>query len=163
MAITEHTFASDRHTTRYLACGPTEGPLIIFVHGWPELSQSWRHQLPFFGGMGFRAIAPDMRGYGGSTVYDTHEAYEQRHAVEDMLELLAHLDADRAIWVGHDLGAPVVWNLASHHPEGFCLASANNLPQVMPSAPIPIPTSRWRKTSGSCAKCWKRCSSCLIR
>ena len=89
--ITEHLFQSNTHSTRYLADGPTDGPLIIFVHGWPELSQSWRHQLPFFAGMGFRAIAPDMRGYGGSTVYDTHEAYAQEHAVNDMLALLEHV------------------------------------------------------------------------
>ena len=50
----------------------------MFVHGWPELSISWRHQLPVFGGMGFRAIAPDMRGYGRSSVYPRHEDYALR-------------------------------------------------------------------------------------
>ena len=62
MNITEHTAKSPRHTTHYLASGPEDGPLLIFVHGWPELSQSWRHQLPVFGGLGFRAIAPDQIG-----------------------------------------------------------------------------------------------------
>ena len=68
-----------------------DAPLIIFVHGWPELSISWRHQLPAFAALGFRAIAPDMRGYGRSTVYARHEDYAVQHAVSDMLGLLQSL------------------------------------------------------------------------
>ncbi|HEX4098912.1 MAG TPA: alpha/beta fold hydrolase, partial [Caulobacteraceae bacterium] len=71
--MTEHVAKSARHTSFYLACGPEDGPLVIFVHGWPELSISWRHQLPFLAAMGFRAVAPDMRGYGRSSVYGRHE------------------------------------------------------------------------------------------
>ncbi len=78
-----------RHTTHYLAAGPEDGPLLIFVHGWPELSLTWRHQLPVFGGLGFRAIAPDLRGYGRSSVYSRFEDYAQEQVVADMLELLA--------------------------------------------------------------------------
>ncbi len=115
--ITEHTLKTDRHTSFYLAAGPEDGPLIIFAHGWPELSLSWRHQLPFFAAMGFRAIAPDMRGYGHSSVYDTHDAYRLELVVEDMLELIDSLERDKAIWVGHDWGSPVAWSMASHHPE----------------------------------------------
>lgn len=55
---TEHTFQSARHTTGYLACGMESAPLLIFLHGWPELSLSWRHQLPAFAALGFRCIAP---------------------------------------------------------------------------------------------------------
>jgi len=115
--VTEHTLRSDRHTTGYLAAGPQDGPLIVFVHGWPELSISWRHQLPVFGGLGFRVVAPDMRGYGRSSTYDRSEAFAQEHIVADMIELLDHLGHDRAVWVGHDWGSPVVWNIASHQPE----------------------------------------------
>lgn len=115
--ITEHLACTGSHTTFYLACGPEDGPLIIFVHGWPELSLSWRHQLPAMAKLGYRCVAPDMRGYGRSSVYDKKEAYALEHAVEDMLCLLHHLGRDKAIWVGHDWGSPVVWNLASHHPE----------------------------------------------
>ena len=88
MALTEHTLKTDRHTTFYLAAGPEDGPLVIFVHGWPELSISWRHQLPALAALGFRAIAPDMRGYGRSSVYSQHGNYAQEHIVRDMLELL---------------------------------------------------------------------------
>lgn len=122
--ITEYALRTDRHTTGYLAAGPLDGPLIVFVHGWPELSISWRHQLPVMAGLGFRAVAPDMRGYGRSSTYGESAAFAQEHIVADMIELLDHLGRDQAIWVGHDWGAPVVWNLASHHP-GRCRAVAN--------------------------------------
>jgi pimeloyl-ACP methyl ester carboxylesterase len=124
MALTEHTLKTDRHTTFYLAAGPEDGPLIIFVHGWPELSISWRHQLPALAALGFRAIAPDMRGYGRSSVYSQHGDYAQEHIVRDMLELIDSLGREKAVWVGHDWGSPVVWNLASHHRER-CHAVAN--------------------------------------
>jgi pimeloyl-ACP methyl ester carboxylesterase len=108
---------TDRHATFYLEAGAADSPLIVFVHGWPELSLSWRHQLPCFADLGFRAVAPDMRGYGRSGVYRRHEDYALEHAVRDMIELLDGLGRDRAVWVGHDWGSPVVWSLASHHPE----------------------------------------------
>jgi len=85
---------------------------------------SWRHQLPMLASLGFRVIAPDMRGYGRSATYDTSDAFAQHHIVADMVELLDHLGRDQAVWVGHDWGSPVVWNLASHHPER-CAAVAN--------------------------------------
>ena len=115
--ITEHVAKTSRHTSFYLACGATNGPPLIFVHGWPELSISWRHQLPVFAGLGFRCIAPDMRGYGRSSVYPRHEDYALQHSVRDMIDLLEELGHDQAIWVGHDWGSPVVWSLASHHPD----------------------------------------------
>ncbi len=124
LQVTEHTVKTGSHTTFYLASGPDDGPLIIFVHGWPELSISWRHQLPVLGGLGFRAVAPDMRGYGRSSVYDEHSQYAQELIVGDMIGLLDALGREQAIWVGHDWGSPVVWNVASHHPER-CAAVAN--------------------------------------
>src|SRR5215471_14043918 len=115
--VTEHVAKSTGHTTFYLSCGSAGAPLLIFVHGWPELSLSWRHQLPVFAALGFRCIAPDMRGYGRSSTYQRHEDFAQEAIVGDMLELLASLGGERAVWIGHDWGAPVVWNLAAHHPE----------------------------------------------
>ncbi|MEJ0064954.1 MAG: alpha/beta hydrolase [Caulobacteraceae bacterium] len=115
--VTEHVAASARHTTGYLACGPERGPLIVFVHGWPELSISWRHQLPHFAALGFRAVAPDMRGYGRSSVYRRHEDYALSESTQDMLELLDSLGRETAVFVGHDWGSPVVWSLASQHPD----------------------------------------------
>ena len=115
--ILEHIAKSARHATFYLSCGAEQATPIIFLHGWPELSISWRGQLPVFAGLGFRAVAPDMRGYGRSSVHPRHEDYALEEIVADMLELLASLGAEKAIWVGHDWGAPVVWSIAQHHPE----------------------------------------------
>ena len=117
LPITEHVVRTPRHTTFHLACGAPDATPIVFVHGWPELSISWRHQLRCFADLGFRTIAPDMRGYGRSTVHPRHDDYAIEHAVNDMLELLDAQGHERAIWVGHDWGTPVVWALASHHPE----------------------------------------------
>jgi pimeloyl-ACP methyl ester carboxylesterase len=115
--VTEHTLKTDRHTMGYLACGNEGAPLLIFVHGWPELSLSWRHQLPVFSELGFRCIAPDMRGYGRSSTYTRHEDFALEHSAADLIALLDHLGAAKAVWVGHDWGSPVVWGIASHFPE----------------------------------------------
>jgi pimeloyl-ACP methyl ester carboxylesterase len=117
LPVTEHVATSARHTSFYLAAGPANGTPIIFLHGWPELSISWRRQLPVFASLGFRAIAPDLRGYGRSTVYPSHTDYEQEQIVRDMIELIDHIGAEKAIWVGHDWGAPIVWSLAQHHRD----------------------------------------------
>ena len=126
--ITEHqtsiVLADGSHDLFYLAAGPADGPLILFVHGWPELSLSWRHQLPALAALGFRCIAPDMRGYGRSGCYANHEDYRLEACVGDLVGLLQHLGREQAIWVGHDWGAGVVWALAAHHPE-LCLGVAN--------------------------------------
>ena len=115
--IMEHVAKRNNHTSFYLACGAADGPLIIFVHGWPELGHDWRHQLRCLAALGFRCIAPDMRGYGRSSTYSADGDYAIEHSVQDMLDLLVHLGRDRAIWVGHDWGSAVVWGLAAHHPE----------------------------------------------
>ena len=85
--ITEHVVKTDRHCCFYLACGPQDGPLVMLLHGWPELSISWRHQLTALAALGYRAVAPDMRGYGRSSIYPRHEDYAVEHSVADMLEL----------------------------------------------------------------------------
>ena len=74
--------------------------------------------------LGLRAIAPDMRGYGGSSIYRTHAAYAQEQVVGDMLALVDHLQIERAVWIGHDWGAATVWSIARHHPQR-CLAVGN--------------------------------------
>jgi soluble epoxide hydrolase / lipid-phosphate phosphatase len=111
------------HSTSYLEAGPEDGPLLVFVHGWPGLASTWRHQLGHFAARGYRVVAPDMRGYGDSTVHDDPAAYRQELVVADMLALLDHLGRRRAVWIGHDWGSPTVWNIAAHFPER-CVAVA---------------------------------------
>ena len=115
--VTEHVVKTARHTSFYLSCGAENGPLIVFLHGWPELSISWRHQLPCFASLGFRAIAPDMRGYGRSSVPPGTEDYTLEQITTDMIDLINSLDQEKVIFVGHDWGSPVVWSIASHHPD----------------------------------------------
>src|SRR5208282_5215570 len=122
--VLEHVAKSARHTTFFLSCGAAGATPILFLHGWPELSISWREQLPAFAAPGFRAIAPDMRGCGRSGIYPRHEDYALEEIVADMVELLRALNAKKAIWVGHDWGSPVVWSIAEHHPD-LCHGLAN--------------------------------------
>ena len=118
-----HSLGTPAHTTSYLESGPGDGPLLVFVHGWPGLASTWRHQLDHFAARGYRVAAPDMRGYGDSTVHDHPAAYRQELVVADMLALLDHLGRRRAVWIGHDWGSPTVWNMAAHFPER-CVAVA---------------------------------------
>ena len=85
---------------------------------------SYTPRFPTLAALGFRAIAPDMRGYGRSFVYPHHGDYAQEHIVRDMIEVVDSLGREKAVWVGHDWGSPVMWSLASHHPDR-CHAVAN--------------------------------------
>jgi len=96
-----------------------EGPAVLMCHGWPETWYSWRHQLPSLAAAGFRAIAPDMRGYGRSDQPEPIDAYTQLHIVGDMVALLDALAIPAAVIVGHDWGAPVAWNAALMRPDRF--------------------------------------------
>jgi pimeloyl-ACP methyl ester carboxylesterase len=115
--LTNATFSSPRHTTHYWEAGVAGGPLIMFLHGWPEIGLVWRAQMEAFASEGWHCIAPDMRGYGGSSAPSASEAYALKEIVHDMVELHDHLGSGPAIWVGHDLGSPVVGAVAAHHPK----------------------------------------------
>lgn len=122
-SLARKSFTADSHTTSYVEAGPPGGPLLIFVHGWPALGVTWRHQMAHFAARGCRVVAPDLRGYGNSTVYADPSAYRQELIAGDMLALQDHLGGEKAIWVGHDWGCPTVWSIASHHPRR-CIAVA---------------------------------------
>lgn len=115
--LTDTTFRSSRHTTHYCEAGPADGPLVIFLHGWPGIGLVWRAQMEGLASEGWHCIAPDMRGYGGSSAPTAFEAYALKEIVDDMVELHDRLGGAPAIWVGHDLGSPVVGALAAHHSE----------------------------------------------
>lgn len=101
------------HTTSFLAGGPQDGPLMIFCHGWPAIGKTWLPQLEAFAELGFRVVAPDMPGYGRSTVSNKPEDYSLESVNSIMGALLAHLNRDSAIWIGHDWGAVAVWSFAA--------------------------------------------------
>ncbi|MFC6645580.1 alpha/beta hydrolase [Granulicella cerasi] len=106
-----------RHTTQYLVAGPADGPLMIFLHGWPSMGLMWRAQMLAFAADGWRCIAPDLRGFGGSSAPESIHAYSIEEVVADMTELHDHLGGEPAIWIGHDWGCVVASALASHQPQ----------------------------------------------
>lgn len=93
------------------------GPLVVMIHGFPGLWYSWRHQLPALAAAGFRAVAVDHRGYGQSDRPTEPALYDMDQAMADMLGLLDALGERQAVFIGHDFGAPLVWNLAVRHPD----------------------------------------------
>ncbi len=104
------------------------GPLVLLCHGWPESWYSWRHQLAALAAAGFRAVAPDMRGYGRTDAPAEIEHYTQLHLVGDMVGLLDALGEPTAVIVGHDWGAPVAWHSALLRPDRFRAVAALSVP-----------------------------------
>src|ERR1700722_9926748 len=94
--LTDTSFSSRRHTTHYWQAGPANEPWMIFLHGWPEIGLVWRAQIEAFASDGWHCVAPDMRGYGGSSTPASSEAYALQEIVDDMIELHDHLGADPA-------------------------------------------------------------------
>lgn len=112
-----------------------EGVPVVLCHGFPELAFSWRHQLPALAAAGFRAIAPDQRGYG---LTDRPEAVEKYSIVELCNDLAGLLDAkqiDKAVFVGHDWGGMVVWMMPLLHPDRVLGVVGVNTP-FMPRPPV---------------------------
>jgi pimeloyl-ACP methyl ester carboxylesterase len=129
--LTPRSFRSPRHATRYWEAGREGAPLMIFLHGWPGIGLIWRAQIEMFASDGWRCIAPDMRGYGGSSAPAALEAYALKEIMEDMVELHDHLGGRPAVWVGHDLCSPVAGALAAHYPQrcrGVVLVSVPYFP-----------------------------------
>jgi len=96
-----------------------EGPAVILCHGFPESWYSWRHQLVALAQSGYRAIAPDMRGYGKTDAPADIDQYTLLHLVGDMVGVLDALGERTAVIVGHDWGAPVAWHAALFRPDRF--------------------------------------------
>ena len=94
-----------------------DGPAVVFSHGFPELGYSWRYQLPAVADAGFRAIAPDQRGYGASSTPDAIEAYDLESLCGDLDALCEEMGVDQAVFVGHDWGGAVTWAMPTFHPE----------------------------------------------
>lgn len=117
-----------------------DGPLVVLCHGFPELAYSWRHQIPALTRAGYHVVAPDMRGFGESSAPAAIDAYDVVTLAGDMTGLLDALGEDAAIFVGHDWGASLVWQLAVLAPERVRAVAGMSVPFVprAPAAPIPI-------------------------
>lgn len=105
-----------------------EGPLVLMLHGFPESWYSWRHQFEPIAKAGYKAVAPDMRGYGKSDKPGDITAYNQVEVVNDIMGLIPALGYDTAIVIGHDWGAPTAWSCALHHPDKVTAVGALSVP-----------------------------------
>ena len=105
-----------------------EGPLVILCHGFPECWYSWRHQLPALAKAGFRAVAPDLRGYGQSDRPEEVEKYTILDDIGDIVGLVDALGAQQAVIAGHDVGATIAWQAALLRPDRFRAVIALSVP-----------------------------------
>jgi len=116
------------------------GPAVLFLHGFPETSYSWRHQLRALAVAGYRAIAPDLRGYGGTASPPEQEAYSAFDGVGDIVGLLDALAIDKAVLVGNDWGSTLAWTAALIRPDRIRGVAAIGVPYMEPA---PMPPSRF--------------------
>lgn len=92
-----------------------DGPLVLFLHGFPQFWWSWRNQLPTFAAAGYRAVAMDLRGYGATD--HTPRGYDLPALAEDVAAVIKSLGAADALVVAHDWGGFIGWTLAVQHPK----------------------------------------------
>lgn len=117
------------------------GPLMLFVHGFPEFWYAWRHLLPEFA-RDHQAVAPDTRGINLSSKPEGVKAYHVAQVTEDLRQLVAHLGHERCVLVGHDWGGACAWNFAMRHPE--CVERL-----VIINAPHPVTFARELRDSAA--------------
>jgi len=119
------------------------GPLVVLVHGWPELWYSWRHQIEPLVDAGYRVIVPDVRGYGGSDKPAEIEAYAMDVLMDDIIGIIDACGEEKAILAGHDWGAPIVWNLAALRSSRVAAVAGLSVPYRR-RASVPL-IELWRK------------------
>lgn len=112
-----------------------EGPPIVLLHGFPEIAFSWRHQLPALASAGYRAIAPDQRGYGATDKPGRVGVYAIQQLIGDITGLLDALSLKQALFIGHDWGAMVAWQMALLEPDRMAGIINLNIP-FMPRPPV---------------------------
>ena len=129
----------------FYEAGPkSDKPPLVLCHGWPEIAFSWRYQIKALSEAGIRVIAPDQRGYGATDRPEDVEAYDLEHLTGDLAGLLDHLDIDKAIFVGHDWGGFVVWQMAMRHPDRVAGVVGVNTPHTRRAPADPILLMRQR-------------------
>lgn len=115
----EHRVINANGINMHVAEKGKDGPVILFIHGFPELWYSWRHQITAFASLGYRAVAPDLRGYGETDAPDSASSYTVLNVVGDLISLLDVVapDQEKVFVVGHDWGALMAWWLSLFRPD----------------------------------------------
>jgi pimeloyl-ACP methyl ester carboxylesterase len=121
-------------------------PTVVLLHGFPDLAYTWRHQVPALAAAGYHVLAPDGRGYGRSSRPDDVDAYDVGHLTGDLVALLDDSGVERAVFVGHDWGALIVYALALLSPERVAGAVGIGVP-FLPRGTTP-PTTMLRQFAG---------------
>jgi pimeloyl-ACP methyl ester carboxylesterase len=137
------TTAPGIHLTVHEA-GTPGNPVVVLCHGFPETAYSWRHQMQPLVAAGFHVLAPDQRGYGTSSVPDQVELYRIDHLCADLCAVLEDVGAAEAVFVGHDWGAMVVWQMAQLHPTRTRAVVAASVPfTAWPAPPTELMAAMW--------------------
>jgi len=131
---------------RVTEAGERGAPVVVLAHGFPELAYSWRHQIPALAEAGYHVLAPDQRGYGGSSKPAAVDAYTVVELSADIVGLLDDIGAERAVIVGHDFGGVVAWAAPLLHPDRFAGVAGLSVPPV-PRPRVPT-TQAFRKLFG---------------
>lgn len=142
---TRHFVVANGIRIRYLQHGA--GSPVVFLHGFPDFSYSWRHQFPALGSAGFRCIAPDLRGYNETEKPARVRDYALPELVRDVEQLIAQVAGGAAHVVGHDWGGIIAWYLAAHH-------SARVRKLVILNAPHPALYRRELRRGGQLLRSW---------
>jgi pimeloyl-ACP methyl ester carboxylesterase len=119
-----------------------QGPLVVLCHGWPELSYSWRHQIPALAAAGFHVVAPDMRGFGKTSAPADVATYTIFDNVGDIVALVDALGEKQAVVIGHDWGAPIAWHCAMFRPDIFSKVAGLSVPPPVRGRGRPLETLR---------------------
>lgn len=129
IAPTERTLALPTGLRLHVVeAGPADAPLCVLLHGWPESSYAWRHQIAPLAAAGLRVVAPDQRGYGRSDKPRGIGAYRLDRLAADVVDVIQALGRERAHVVGHDWGGNVAWYLAAAWPERVERLAILNVP-----------------------------------
>jgi len=125
-----------------------QGPLVVLLHGFPELWYSWRYQLPALAEAGYHAVAPDLRGYGQTDAPEAVENYSMKDTTADIIGLLDALGHETAVLAGHDWGANIAWACAELYPERVAALAALSVP-YHPRTPAPPVASMKQAAPGT--------------
>ena len=143
--FTHHTQQTGETVLHWAEIG--SGPVVLLLHGFPDLWRGWRRQMPALAEAGCRAVAVDLRGYGGSARPHGVGAYAMPRLVGDVVALLDHFGVDRAHLAGHDWGGVIAWYTAMHHPERIRRL-------VIANAPHPAAFRREMRRGGQALRSW---------
>ena len=143
-----HRIVSVNGIKMHIAEKGKEGPVVLFLHGFPELWYSWRHQITALSSLGYRAVAPDLRGYGDTDAPSSVASYTCLHIVGDLIALMDSLDVEQVFLVAEDWGSWLGWYLCLFRPERVKAFVCLSVP-FMPRNPEKKPVETMRALFGN--------------